>query len=207
MKTWIGWLAALSLVTLPALAQEHEHSQEQRQPSQEQRGRPPSEGPRPNAPVGHGYIPSRGPQPMQRSPTKVQHQTVPAGQPDPSHHAFHDQEGHPEIPHVHPGHDTWVGHNTGRTDMRYHLEHPWEHGHFTGGFGPRYVYRLRGGAPRRFAIEGQFFAVAPADFELAGDWDWDNDNIVLYADPDHDGFYLAYNSRLGTYVHVEFIGS
>ena len=120
---------------------------------------------------------------------------------------YRDQPAHPEAPRVHAENDRWVGHDTGRNDPRYHLDRPWERGHFNGGIGPRHVWRLRGGSRERFDVGGFFFQVAPSDYDYCNDWLWDNDDIVIYPDPDHDGWYLAYNVRLGTYVHVLYLGS
>ena len=119
---------------------------------------------------------------------------------------YRDRPDHPAAPHVHASDNNWVGHNSGRNDVHYHLERPWEHGHFTGPIGPQHVWRLGGGVRDRFNVGGYFFTVAPYDYDDVSDWLWDNDDIVIYDDPDHIGWYLAYNVRLGTYVHVEFLG-
>jgi hypothetical protein len=142
-------------------------------------------------------IPRHGP-----PPTKNAH--PPAG----GERNFSDQPGHPNVPHVDrgPKGDVWVGHDTGRGDAAYHLDNPWQHGHFRGGFGPSHAWHLAGGGPSRFWFGGFYFSVAPVDIAFCDGWNWTGDEIVIYEDPDHVGWYLAYNVRLGAYVHVMFLG-
>jgi hypothetical protein len=234
MKKLIGFLAVSLFFSIPVFSQQRGDAQRGAAPrgggGQRTSSAPvggghiPARGPAPSparAPERAPVVPKRGgPSPTERPPIASDRGgTPPAERPAGNSNRggapptnsqprnFAEQPGHPNAPHVDARTDRWVGHDTGRNDANYHLDRPWEHGHFPGAFGPTHVYRLGGGSRERFGFDGFFFSIAPADYAYCNDWLWDSDDIVVYADPDHIGWYLAYNVRLGTYAHVEFLGS
>lgn len=178
----------------------------------QQKGGAPGGGKKPE--VGGGHVPAHGPQPAKASKPPQAARPAPnsapgRNQPGPAggNHIAPDKNGHPEVPHVHAKNDQWVGHNSGRDDPHYHVDQPWAHGHFSGGFGPQHVFVLAGGNRERFWFGNFYWDVAPYDYNIVADWNWAGDQIVIYEDPDHIGWYLAYNPRLGTYAHVEYLGA
>jgi hypothetical protein len=150
--------------------------------------------------VGNGHVPDRGPGPAREQRSSRDHQSA-----APENRRFADREGHPEAPHVHAN-NTWIGHDSGHNDSHYHVDRAWERGRFNGGFGRGHVFRLAGGSRERFWFGGFYFNVAAYDYNYCNDWLWDRDDIAIYEDPDHEGWYLAYNVRLGTYIHVSYLG-
>ena len=117
---------------------------------------------------------------------------------------FADGNRRPNAPQVQRN-GQWIGRDSS-SDRGFTLDHPSKYGNFPGGFGPRYVFRLKGGDPTRFWFGGYAFSVAPFEREGCAAWLWNSDDIMIYTDHDHNGWYLAYNIRLGTSVHATYIG-
>jgi hypothetical protein len=174
--------------------------------------RPEEQHPAPQAQPPHNPAPPRAnngripPPPTKREnpPTKP-HENKPEVKQENRPEAQHETRHENVKPHVE--NDQWVGYDT--NDARYHVAHPYQHGHFEH-FGQQYRYSVQriDRDHHRFWFPGGFyFQVADWDWGLASDWCWNcGDDFVVYEDPDHEGWYLVYNVQTGEYVHAEYMG-
>lgn len=199
MKTLIAGLAVLSLAALPAHAQGGRGEPPARGKAQPARGGAVVAHQPARPDVGGGHIPAHGPPPTPARAKSAPVKSAPVN--------YAQIKGHPNVPHVDAKTDRWVGADVRRDEPGLRLAHPWAHGRFPWGIGPGQIYRLGGGNCQRFWFDGFFFGVPAVDSPFCDGWLWNSDDIVLYADPDHPGYYLAYDVRLGTYLHVEFLGT
>jgi hypothetical protein len=191
-QLWSLVLALVVLLAVPSFAQEHGKSQGEQPKHEEQHA---------------------GPQAIHQNPPRANNGRIPRPpeprkEPNLEREVERDGGGHVnEAPHVRNDH--WYGHDR-RDDDRFRIEHPFGHGHFAH-FGPSYRYRvLRVDLDHhRFWFPGGFFfEVASWDWHECADWCWNcGDDLVVYEDPDHPGWYLVYNVHTGVYVHAQYLGS
>ena len=128
-------------------------------------------------------------------------------------HAVKEVEHTPDgkvLDRPHVNNDHWYGH-AAVDDKRFHLDHPFAHGHFEH-FGPTYRYnvvRVDVHAHRFWLPGGFFFDIAAWDWAVAANWCWTGcgNIIVVYEDPDHPGWYMIYNTETGAYVHAQYMGA
>jgi hypothetical protein len=109
------------------------------------------------------------------------------------------------VPYVRDNH--WYGH-AAPNDARFHLARPFPFGRFALA-GPSHTYRITRvdlGA-RRFWLPGGYFEIADWEWGVTAPWCWTCDDFTVYLDPDHDGWYLVYDVRMGEYAHAQVLGA
>jgi hypothetical protein len=126
---------------------------------------------------------------------------------EPGHAAPLIEPGRPPARAPYVRDDHWYGH-AAPDDPRFHLEHPFQFGHF-GLVGPSHLYAVSRFdlAARHVWLPGGMFEIADWDWPVTTPWCWTCDQFVVYLDPDHPGWYLLYDVRMGEYVHAELVGS
>ena len=191
MRTRFGFTLALVLVVArPAVAQRPNEGHPGEGQHEQARG-PEAHGPN-TARANQGHVPT--PPPQRESHAKAEPEHRPNGKVNASQHVNNDH---------------WYGHDQ-PNDKRFHLDHPFEHGHFEH-FGPSYRYtvvRIDRDHHRFWFPGGVYFEVAPWDWSVCADWCWDcGDDFVVYEDPDHPGWYLLYNVHTGHYVYATYLGA
>lgn len=90
--------------------------------------------------------------------------------------------------------------------VRIHPGHAYPYGHYDHVRSAFVAHSFDVHARRIVLYDRSNWVVAPYDVRLCNGWDWDRDQVYVYNDDHHAGWYLLFNARLGAYVHVEFAG-
>jgi hypothetical protein len=80
------------------------------------------------------------------------------------------------------------------------------------GFSPDIASRSRRFPSIRFrqcasGVKRSMSGLRASDWLVTSPWCWTCDQFVVYDDPDHSGWYLVYDVRMGEYVHAQFLGA
>jgi len=127
-------------------------------------------------------------------------------------HGDHDNQGDRDEHHDNGLHKGWYKHHD--DDYRdWDYDHDrikpgrhYPHGRY-GYVKHRWIARSFDIRSRQIILEDDSeWIVSSYDRDRCRDWRWDNDDVYVYDDDHHAGWYLLFNSRLGRYVHVEYYG-
>jgi hypothetical protein len=89
---------------------------------------------------------------------------------------------------------------------RYEPGHRYPHGRYPD-VRHRWVARTFDVRTRRVILDDRStWVVASYDVSRCRGWAWDRDDVFVYDDDHHPGWYLLFNARLGQYIHVEYFG-
>jgi hypothetical protein len=111
------------------------------------------------------------------------------------------------------------GKHKGREHPKNRRDSGWDYDHDRIQPGRHYPHGRYQHLKQRFVVRGfdtrsrnivlydrSHWVVATYDVPHCRDWQWDRDEVYVYDDDHHPGWYLLFNARLGRYVHVEFAG-
>jgi Ni/Co efflux regulator RcnB len=89
---------------------------------------------------------------------------------------------------------------------RFHPGHAYPYGRYEHVRSVFIARRMDFRTRRVVLYDNSNWVVAAYDLDRCRDWAWDRDEVYVYDDDHHPGWYLLFNARLGRYVHVEYFG-
>jgi len=84
--------------------------------------------------------------------------------------------------------------------------HYYPHGRFVSSRRKFVFVSVSYGTRRVILDDHSTWVVASHDIDHCRDWRWDRDDVQVYDDDMHPGWYVLFNARLGQHVHVEYFG-